>query len=90
MNKEQLKEISQKYADSQGFKLNEDPQMLELVLKGLLENEKKHGFRYCPCRVLEGKKEVDAKKICPCFWHKEEIKRDGHCKCQLFFGPKEE
>jgi len=84
MNKKQILELSEKYAKSQGFKLNPDKKIVDIILKGLLKNEKEYGFRYCPCRPLLGDKEEDQKKICPCFWHKDEIKKEGHCKCLLF------
>lgn len=35
-------------------------------------------FQACPC---------DTKRLtCPCEQSLEEIKRDGHCLCRLFFG----
>lgn len=73
-----------KYAEENGFKLNPDKKTVERVINGLLENEKKHGERYCPCRRVTGEKEEDLKKICPCFWHKDEINKDGHCFCRLY------
>ena len=84
MNKEELRKISEDYAKSQGFKLNPNEQIVNAILDGLLKNEKEHGFRYCPCRIVTGNKEEDKKKICPCFWHKDEIKEMGHCHCNLF------
>ena len=29
-------------------------------------------------------KEKDKEIICPCKFHKEEIEKDGYCKCRLF------
>jgi ferredoxin-thioredoxin reductase catalytic subunit len=84
MNKEELKNISQKYADSQGFLLQPDEKILDGILTGLLKREEKFGFRYCPCRIVTRDKEKDKKIICPCIYHKDEIKNDGHCKCRLF------
>lgn len=84
MKEDELQKISEKYAKSQGFKLNSDKKIVEVIIKGLLANEKKHGFRYCPCRVITGDKEEDRKMICPCFWHKDEIKNMGRCLCGLF------
>ena len=81
--KELMTEYS-KYAEKNGFKLNPDKKTVERVINGLLENEKKHGQRYCPCRRVTGEKEEDLKKICPCFWHKDEIDKDGHCFCRLY------
>lgn len=74
----------QTYAEKNDFKLNPDREAIERLIKGLLENEKKYGARYCPCRRVSGNREEDKPKICPCQWHKEEIERDGHCFCGLF------
>ena len=74
----------QEYTEKNGFKLNPDRKVVERLVKGLLENEKKYGAKYCPCRGVTGNSEEDKSKICPCQWHREEIKRDGHCFCGLF------
>jgi ferredoxin-thioredoxin reductase catalytic subunit len=50
----------------------------------LLENEKKHGKRYCPCRRVTENEEEDLKNVCPCVYHLEEIEKNGHCLCGLF------
>lgn len=72
------------YAKENGFKLNPDRKIVENVINGLLANEKKHGEKYCPCRRVSGNKEEDAKNICQCIYHKDEIEKDGHCFCNLF------
>jgi len=69
-----------KYADSQDFKLNPDKRILMAIIKGLIVGRKKYGEYYCPCRIKHTKKE-----ICPCYYHKDEIKNDGRCLCGLFF-----
>ncbi len=74
----------QRYAEDNGFKINPDQEVATRLAKGLLANEKKYGARYCPCRRISGNPEEDKKKICPCQWHLEEIKKDGHCYCGLF------
>ena len=84
MNAEQLLELSKKYADKQGFQLQPDKEFLNELVKGLLENEKNFGFRFCPCRAITGDKIKDAKIICPCVYHKDEIRTTGHCHCGLF------
>lgn len=73
-----------KYAKENGFRLNPDQISVERVVSGLLANEIKHGQRYCPCRRLTSDPEEDAKKICPCAYHQEELTRDGKCYCGLF------
>jgi len=81
---EQMIEWYENYAKENGLKLNPDKKIVEGLMRGLLENEKKHGKKYCPCRRVVGKPEEDDLKVCPCHWHKEEIERDGHCLCLLF------
>ena len=87
--KEWLEEILlikeyEEYAQKNGFKLNPDREVVNRLIKGLLENEKKYGKRYCPCRRIIGNPEEDKEKICPCKFMQEEIEKDGHCLCQLF------
>lgn len=74
----------EEYAHQKGLRLNQNREVVERLVKGLLENEKKHGKRYCPCRRITGNPTEDAKNICPCAYHLEEIERDGHCLCGLF------
>ena len=81
---EKIIEDYKKYAEKNSFELNPDRKVVERVIKGLLENEKKYGQRYCPCRRVSGNPEEDKPKICPCAWHLEELERDGHCYCRLF------
>lgn len=38
------------------------------------------GKPYCPCRT-----EKSEKTICPCFYHVEELRRHGRCRCGLFY-----
>jgi ferredoxin-thioredoxin reductase catalytic chain len=81
---EKLIKIYSEYAQKNGFQLNPDRKVVERIINGLLENEKIKGKRYCPCRRLSGVEEEDLKKVCPCFYHKEEIEKDGKCYCGLF------
>ena len=79
-----LRELMEKYAKSKGYRLNPDERTVIGVLEGLLKNEEKYGYRYCPCRPVFGDKQKDLPKICPCKWHHEEIREMGHCLCGLF------
>ena len=72
------------YAKDNGFRLNPDKKVVNQLIKALLEREKKYGKRYCPCRRVKNIQKEDDKIICPCVYHKEEIKKDGHCHCFLF------
>ncbi len=84
MDKEELKNIYQKYADDNGFSLQPDENILGHILAGLLAREEMYGSRICPCRRASGNPDEDKKIVCPCVYHKDEIKEDGHCKCLLF------
>lgn len=84
---EKLIEEFSKYAKDSGFQINPDRKIAERVIRGLLANEEKYGKKYCPCRrVPQPNEPIEeaSKKICPCFWHKDEIKKDGHCFCNLY------
>jgi thioredoxin 1 len=72
------------YAKSNGFRLNPNRKIVEGIINGLFQNEKKYGKKYCPCRRVKGNEAEDAKIICPCVFHKDEIQKDGHCLCNLF------
>ena len=82
---ERILQDSKRYADEKRFSLNPDEKILKAVISGLARNTKEKGKPYCPCRALTGNKEEDLKNVCPCAYHLEEIERDGHCKCRLFF-----
>ena len=84
MKARELLATLERYAESQGFKINPDRKIVDLVLTGLLENERRFGRRYCPCRAITGDPERDEKIICPCVYHKAEIASDGRCHCGLF------
>lgn len=79
MNKKQLLNFSEKYAETNGFKLNPDKETLNKILDALLLNEKNEKYRYCPCKIHI------KNNICPCKNHKIEIGETGHCKCTLFW-----
>ena len=82
----EIRERIQAYADSQGFVLNPEIDRLNLVIKGLHNNTVKHGAAYCPCRIRTGNPENDDNIICPCAFHKDEIKQQGFCHCYLLYA----
>ncbi|MEM2974441.1 MAG: ferredoxin-thioredoxin reductase catalytic domain-containing protein, partial [Candidatus Micrarchaeia archaeon] len=84
MDMEELRRYSNIYAESVGYRLNPDKETVDRILEGLLENERKFGYRYCPCRIITGNKEQDSKIICPCEYHHREIEVLGRCACNLF------
>lgn len=75
----------ERYAKENGLILNPNREAVERIIRGLLQNEKKCGARYCPCRRVTGDPEEDKKKICPCDFMQTEIEEQGHCLCGLFW-----
>ncbi|MDD5430655.1 MAG: ferredoxin-thioredoxin reductase catalytic domain-containing protein [Candidatus Pacebacteria bacterium] len=84
MEKDKLIEEYAEHARKNSFQLNTNTKIVEGIIGGLLKNEERYGKKYCPCRRISGNQEEDSKKICPCIYHKDEIKKDGHCFCGLF------
>lgn len=84
MTAERLFEILAKYAESQGIQLNKDKEYVMDILRGLLANESRYGYRSCPCRLASGVKEKDADIICPCVYRDPDIKEYGSCYCRLY------
>ena len=66
MDNEQLRKVFEKFTEKKDFVLNPDKEHVDLLLHGLLENEKKHGLKLCPCRLRDGTKERDLELVCPC------------------------
>lgn len=85
MNKEDLLNIWKKFTEKNEFILNPDQNHVDLVAKGVLENEKKCGLKLCPCRLRDGTRERDLKLICPCNFKSQDVWREkGRCWCGLF------
>ena len=75
----------EKFCEKKEFKLNPDKKAVEMLTKGVLENEKRLGLKYCPCRITTGKKEADYLLICPCnFLIQEKWLKQNQCWCSLF------
>lgn len=69
-----------------GYVLNPDPERTLKVSNLLARNFAEHGKYYCPCKQshpLDPAKDV----VCPCPSIHDEVKKDGHCFCRLFFKP---
>jgi ferredoxin-thioredoxin reductase catalytic subunit len=69
------------------FQVNPDRDKVNLLLDGLMANEKNHGYKFCPCRLRTKDFLEDMKLICPCNFLIHETYRhrsDGECWCGLF------
>lgn len=73
-----------KYSEQSSFFLNPDDVVVKNIIFGLVRNRVKYGYAFCPCRDVKEIPEDDARNICPCRTHKEEIAHHGTCECGLF------
>ncbi|MDR0362340.1 MAG: ferredoxin:thioredoxin reductase [Planctomycetota bacterium] len=72
------------HLEDRDFGFNPEPGVVDEILGAMIKRREKFGEYYCPCRVVSGDKERDAKIICPCVYHVEEIAERGFCHCRLF------
>jgi len=84
MTPEELYPILFRYAKSQGFQLHKDKEMVLEILAGLLDNERRYGYRSCPCRLASGVREEDRDILCPCVYSRPDIAEYGSCFCGLY------
>ncbi len=67
-----------------GYNLNSDADFVKGLAKGLLVNEKRYGYRACPCRLASGDKAEDMDIICPCDYRDADLTDFGACYCALY------
>ncbi|MFH1084593.1 MAG: glutaredoxin domain-containing protein [Chloroflexota bacterium] len=83
---ERLRKMTRRWPEITGYHLNPEPAVVEGIVRALVRHTMAHGYPYCPCRDLTGDPAQDRVNICPCQFHHEEIRTDGHCRCVLFVG----
>ncbi|MCF6158387.1 MAG: DUF3422 family protein [wastewater metagenome] len=71
-------------AKNQGYEINPDQQLVDDLIQGLIINEKRYGYRACPCRLAAGKYQLDCDIICPCSYCFLDVEKYGRCYCSLF------
>jgi len=76
--------IIKKEAESGGYFLNPDADFTKNLIRGLLKNEQRYGYRACPCRLAAGKKDEDLDIICPCNYRDPDLDDFGACYCALY------
>lgn len=84
MTPEGLYELLSRYAATQGIELNADKPYVLDIMEGLLANERRYGYRSCPCRLAAGSRERDSDIICPCVYRDPDIADYGSCFCGLY------
>lgn len=71
-------------AEAGGYHLNPDVQFSKELVKGLIINERRYGYRSCPCRLASGEKESDADIVCPCDYRDADVAEFNACYCALY------
>ncbi len=78
-----------KVADENGLVFNPDEARVQKVIGLMSDNYDAVAEYVCPCKQTQ-KPPVKGKDIlCPCPDMLQEIEKDGHCFCQLFYSPDE-
>jgi len=76
--------VLKKEAESGGYRFNPDGVFVKNLIRGLLKNEQRYGYRACPCRLATGRKEDDTDIICPCDYRDPDLNDFGACYCALY------
>ena len=71
-------------AEAGGYNLNPDEEFTKSLVRGLLANEDRYGYRACPCRLADGVRKKDLDIICPCDYRDPDIADYGTCYCALY------
>ncbi len=67
-----------------GYYLNPDEAFTKDLVRGLLINEERYGYRACPCRLAAGSLRDDNDIICPCDYRDADLTEHGACYCGLY------
>ncbi len=71
-------------AEAAGYHLNPDVDFTTELVRSLLINERRYGYRACPCRLAAGVKEEDLDIICPCDYRDPDLTDYDACYCALY------
>jgi ferredoxin-thioredoxin reductase catalytic subunit len=81
---EAVKARAQADAQTYGYYLTPDAELLQAFLEGLRANEERYGYPSCPCRLASGIFEYDRDIICPCDYRDPDVIEFGACYCRLY------
>jgi ferredoxin-thioredoxin reductase catalytic chain len=82
MNEEEVKRARQtlnRDAEAGGYHPNPDQEFTLDLMRGLLANEDRYGYRSCPCRMASGERARDLDIICPCDYRDPDLSEFGTC-----------
>jgi ferredoxin-thioredoxin reductase catalytic subunit len=81
---EVLRAELEREAEAHGYHLNPDADFARALAEGLLVNERRFGYRSCPCRLASGEAEDDLDIVCPCDYRDADVSEWGACYCALY------
>jgi len=81
---EELRDRLSREAEASGYHLNPDAARTGRIVRGLLSNEARHGYRSCPCRLAVSDRAKDADIVCPCDYRDADLGEWGACFCGLY------
>ena len=71
-------------ARAAGYRLNPDPEFAKALASSLITNDRRYGYRACPCRLASGEKQDDLDITCPCDYRDADLNEYGACYCSLY------
>lgn len=71
-------------AEKAGYHFNPDVEFAKDLVRSLIVNENRYGYRVCPCRLASGVKEDDLDLVCPCDYRDPDVVEFGACYCALY------
>jgi ferredoxin-thioredoxin reductase catalytic subunit len=71
-------------AEDAGYHLNPDREVTGQLIKGLIMNERRYGYRACPCRLASGNEQDDTDIVCPCDYRDPDLDEYDACYCALY------
>lgn len=83
---EQVRKRAEADAQTYGYHLTPDPDLLQGLLEGLKVNEERYGYPSCPCRLASGNFDYDRDIICPCDYRDPDVAEFGACYCRLYIN----
>jgi ferredoxin-thioredoxin reductase catalytic subunit/predicted Zn-ribbon and HTH transcriptional regulator len=83
---ESVRKRAEADAETYGYHLISDPDLLEGLLDGLRVNEERYGYPSCPCRLASGNFDYDRDIICPCDYRDPDVAEYGACYCRLYLN----
>jgi len=81
---DKLYERLNREAETGGYHLNPDAGFAKELVKGLITNERRYGYRACPCRLASGNKADDLDINCPCDYRDPDVAEYDACYCALY------